>query len=162
MVASGAKITPVRVVIVGHHLPGRRCLQPHGIVLTNVHVAVQERSTPVGLVVADAPEARWELEVDVVIGPDGELDFRGPLVQGKRGERFIYLTWGDVGQDGSFAMFRRAKLMLNRVDAAVIRGAMQPNASLVATIDLTDSRGGPRGARVAPPALTGGGGAATA
>ncbi len=27
---------------------------------------------------------------------DGSFDFRGPAVQGKRGERFIYLTWGDL------------------------------------------------------------------
>jgi hypothetical protein len=144
----------VHVVIVGHHLPGRRCQQPHGIVLTNVHVGVQERSVPIGLVAADAPEARWELDVHVVTGPDGELDFRGPVVHGKRGERFIYLTWGEVGTAGSFAMFRRAKLMLNRVDGSVIRRAMEPDASLVGTIDLTDSRGGPRCARVDPPALT--------
>ena len=37
--------------------------------------------------------------------------FRGPAVHGKRGERFLYLTWGDVGPAGEFAMFRRAKLM---------------------------------------------------
>jgi hypothetical protein len=153
-VASSAKITFVRVIIVGHHLPGRTCPQPHGAVLTNVHVAVQERSEAIGQVAGDAPAARWELDVDVVTGPEGGLDFRGPVVHGKRGERFIYLTWGDVGRNGSFEMFRRAKLMLNRIDAAIVHAAMQPDSSLVAAIDLTDERGGPRCARVDPPALT--------
>ena len=62
-----------------------------------------------------------EVEVQVVdpTGVDGP-DFRGPAVQGKRGERFLYLTWGDVGPDGEFEMFRRAKLMLDRVDPQVM------------------------------------------
>jgi hypothetical protein len=34
---------------------------------------------------------------------------------GRRGDRFIYLTWGDLGADHEFEMFRRAKVMLNRV-----------------------------------------------
>jgi hypothetical protein len=144
----------MRVVIVGHHLPGRVCPQPHGVVLTNVHVGVQRRSEPVDLVAGDAEGARWEMDVDVVTAADDELDFRGPVVHGKRGERFIYLTWGDVGSDGSFAMFRRAKLMLGRIDPALVRSACEPGASLVGTIHLTDDRGGPRCPRVDPPALT--------
>jgi Family of unknown function (DUF5990) len=59
-----------------------------------------------------------------------------------------------VGADGSFEMFRRAKLMLNRVDPQLVRGADRAGEQLVATIDLTDGRGGPRCARVDPPALT--------
>ena len=110
----------MRVLIVGHHLPGRTFPQPGGVMLTNVHVAVQVHADPAGPVPADAPEVRWELEVDVVDGADGGHDFRGPVVHGKRGERFIYLTWGEVGQDWSFHMFRRAKLMLNRIEPALI------------------------------------------
>jgi Family of unknown function (DUF5990) len=45
-------------------------------------------------------------------------------VQGRPGDRFIYLTWGDVGDDGTFRMF------------------------------LTDECGGPTCARLKPPALT--------
>ena len=61
--------------------------------------------------------AQWALDV-AVVGTAGDRDFRGPAVQGKRGERFVYLTWGDVAADGAFVMFRRAKLMLADVDAA--------------------------------------------
>ncbi len=50
----------------------------------------------------------------------GSMDWRGPVVQGKRGERFVYLTWVSRRPDGSFEMFRRAKLMLDRVDPAVL------------------------------------------
>jgi hypothetical protein len=139
----------VRVAIRGHNLPGRRWQE-----CTNVHVGLQEGREPVGLVPADADAASWDLDVRVVVVDDGDLDFRGPAVHGKRGERFLYLTWGDVDREGSFTMFRRAKLMLHRVDPDLVRAAEQSGAPLVAEVDLTDRGGGPRCARVDPPALT--------
>jgi hypothetical protein len=141
----------VRVVVIGQRLPGRGFVSD-GVLLTNVHVAMQERRDPVGLVPGDAADARWEAEVRVVLDADGAIDFRGPVVQGKRGERFLYLTWGDVGAGGSFAMFRRAKLMLHRVDPALVTAA-EAGGALVATVDLTDEHGCPRCARVDPPAI---------
>jgi hypothetical protein len=44
--------------------------------------------------------------------------------------------------------------MLNRVDPAIVRDAEQREVPLVATVELTDGRGGPRCARVDPPAIT--------
>jgi hypothetical protein len=113
---------------------------------------VQERADPVGLVAGDATGAAWDLDVRVVTADDRGLDFRGPVVHGKRGERFVYLTWGDVGADGSFRMFRRAKLMLDRVDPALVLPAARDGV-LVATVDLSDEHGCPRCARVDPPAV---------
>ena len=141
----------MRVVITGVDLPGRAFCRPDGSEMENVHVGVQLRRDPAQLVRGDATEARWELDVDVV-DKDGLLDFRGPAVQGKRGERFIYLTWGNVDATNSFEMFRRAKLMLDRIDPELIESAAR-DGHLAATVDLTDDRGGPRCARVDPPAL---------
>jgi Family of unknown function (DUF5990) len=42
-------------------------------------------------------------------------DVRGPYTQAPPCGRFIYLNWGTVGGGGRFAMFRRAKLMLENV-----------------------------------------------
>ena len=127
----------MRLVIEGHHLPGRSC-GSHD----DIHVGVQRRRDPVELVRADAPGARWEMDVEVV-DRAGERDFRGPEVQGKRGERFVYLTWG-TGSGSGFEMFRRAKLMLAEApDADVAR----------AVVHLTDEAGMPRCARLRPPAL---------
>ena len=86
----------------------------------------------------DADSARWELDIDVVRGGDGELDFKGRAVHGKHGDRFLYLTWGRL-HDGTFDMFRRAKLMLNAVDPQLLAGAAE-GRSLVATVRLTDAR----------------------
>ena len=143
----------VRIVIRGHNLPGRRW-HLEGAPCENVHVGVQERRDPVGLQAGDAPSVTWNVDVRVGLDTDGALDFKGPAVHGKRGERFLYLTWGNVASDGSFTMFRRAKLMLNRVEDDLIHTAEASDTPLVATVDLTDGCGGPRCARVDPPALT--------
>jgi hypothetical protein len=50
-------------------------------------------------------------------------------------------------------MFRRAKLMLSRVDPALVDEADVDGRCLVADVVLTDDRGGPRCARVDPPAV---------
>ena len=140
----------MRVVIEGHHLPGR-CFVSEGQLLEHVHVGIQIGREPSDLVPADAPAATWELEVRVV-DVDGGRDFRGPAVQGKRGDRFLYLVWGELAGPGPFHMFRRAKLMVGRVDAAVMDAAVAADA-LRASVHLTDDRGGPRCARVDPPAI---------
>jgi len=141
----------VRVVITGVNLPGRVFCRPDGSSMDNIYVGVQVRRDPAQTVRADEPEALWEIEIDVV-RKDGGLDFRGPAVQGKRGDRFIYLTWGNVSQDDQFEMFRRAKLMLDPVDPELIESAMEFGC-LAAVVDLTGGDGGPRCARVDPPAV---------
>ena len=60
-------------------------------------------------------------------------------------------TWGDVDADGSFAMFRRAKLMLADLER-VVAGAGD-TGQVTARVDLTDECGGPPCARLSPPAL---------
>jgi hypothetical protein len=142
----------MKLVLVGTDLPGRTFCDPDGTPLNNVHVGVQIRTEPEHLVRGDAPDARWELEIDTAIDSDGQLDFRGPAVHGKRGDRFIYLTWGNVDDADAFQMFRRAKLMLNRVDPELMRDATK-RGHLIARAHLTDDRGGPRCARVDPTAI---------
>lgn len=143
----------MKVRIEGHNLPGRRFVSD-GQQLANVHVGVQVRREPEGLVRGDANGATWELEVRVDADDGGALDFKGPAVQGRRGERFVYLTWGEVRPDASFEMFRRAKLMLGRVDPDLVREAEETGRVLVGRVDLTDDHGCPRCARIDPPALT--------
>ena len=84
-----------------------------------MHVGVQVGRDPAGLVPADTPSPEWPLTVRVVDG-----DFRGPAVHGKKGDRFLYVTWVDkVG--GHFHGFRRGKLMLDRIDPAVVATAVE-------------------------------------
>jgi hypothetical protein len=144
----------MQIEIEGFDLPGRAFCDSDGGSLTNVHVGVQIKTDPCQLVSGDASEARWALDVLVDEQPGGGFDFRGPAVHGRRGDRFLYLTWGNVDDDGGFHMFRRAKLMLGRIDPKLIATAARRRRPLIGTIRLTDDRGGPRCARVDPPDLT--------
>jgi len=139
---------PLRIRIEGTNLPGRTFCEHE-----NVHVGVQCRREPVDLIRADSVEAIFEFDVEIVSDDAGGWDFRGPYVHGKRGERFLYLTWGDQPPGGDFAMFRRAKLHLSCLDAALITQSAAAGHRLVARLGLTDGRGGPRCASLRPPAL---------
>jgi hypothetical protein len=144
----------MRIVIEGFELPGRTFCDADGSPLLNVHVGVQIKAEPSDLVSGDAATARWVLDVIVDQQPDASFDFRGPAVHGRRGERFLYLTWGTIADDGRFEMFRRAKLMLGRIEPTMVATAQRTSRPLIGRIRLTDSRGGPRCARVDPPDLT--------
>lgn len=137
----------MRVRIEGSDLPGLTC-EEH----TNVHVGVQRKREVVELVAGNATGATWELPIDLKVGTDGDLDFRGEYVQGKRGDRFLYLSWGEVGPSGEFAMFRRAKLMLAAVPRDVLRAAGN-SGLLVGRLGLTDGCGMPRCAATRPPTI---------
>ena len=142
----------MRIVIEGHDLPGVEFVAD-GVPRYNVHVAVQVGKDPIDLVRGDADSARWEIDVRPVVS-DGAVDLRGPAVHGKKGERFLYLTWGDVGPGGSFDMFRRAKLMIGDIEPDMFAAASRDDGVLVASLSLTDDRGGPRCARVKPPMIS--------
>jgi hypothetical protein len=137
---------PMLLQIRGYHLPGRVWQSPDEH-YDNIHVGIQIGKEPRELMRGDAEAASWTVPIEVVPRENG-LDFRGAAVQGRPGDRFVYLTWGDVGQDSSFTMFRRAKLMLADLQPFV------DAERVIARVDLTDECGGPRCARLRPPALT--------
>jgi hypothetical protein len=142
----------MHITILGEVLPGREFISD-GAPLGNVHVGMQVGKDPVGLVPGDASSARWDVDVRAVVD-DGAVDLRGPAVHGKKGERFLYLTWGEVSADGSFAMFRRAKLMVGDIDPVLLAATASDDGTLVASLELTDAKGGPRCARVRPPTIS--------
>lgn len=79
----------MRLVVIGTDLPGRMFCDPDGMPLSNVHVGVQIRSSPEHLTQGDAIEARWELDINTLVDPSGQFDFRGRAVQGGLGDRFV-------------------------------------------------------------------------
>ena len=142
----------MHIRIEGSDLPGRRGgREADALRLGNVHVGVQRRAEVVGRVSADAESATWEFDV-AGREVDGLLDVGGPWVHGRPGARFLYLSWGAVDGDG-FALFRRAKLMFGDVPAPLLRAAHEGAGALVGRLGLTDEHGGPRCARVRPPAI---------
>ena len=139
----------VQLRIIGRRLPGSSWSGRHGI-----HVGVQRGSQVVGLVTGDATDAVFDIDLDIVEGADGEPDFRGPYVHGRRGERFVYLSWGEVDEAGSFAMFRRLKLHLSPLLEQTSVRALLTARRIQAILELTDTKGRPLAASVRPPWVT--------
>lgn len=92
----------------------------------------------------------FDAALDVVVTPDG-VDLRGPWVQGRRGDRFLSLSWGHDDGDG-FVMVRRAKLMLGVLDPVDLVDARDDDV-LVGRLPLVDARGEPVCAAVRPPVI---------
>jgi len=146
----------VRVRIEASDLPGSSCGPSpdsaggyHGI-----HVGVQRRNRRdelLGLVPGNAASATWNLDCTAVSSPAG-ADLTGPYIQGPPGGRFIYLSWGTVDDAGNFTLFRRAKLCLDAIPAAVMNSAVDTGL-LVAHLGLTDRNGNPLCAAVRPPVI---------
>jgi Family of unknown function (DUF5990)/Domain of unknown function (DUF5655) len=159
-----AEQRPLLVRIEGFDLPGRSCHPGQdGSGYSNVHVGMWDNSQDAAgltvpgrrwvvhdLVPGDAAVASWEVPVTIRRGVDG-IDFGGPFVRGDRSDRHIGLAWGEVPGDGTFRLFRGAKLRLVDVDRPVLEQAWQPGFVLLARVRLTDTKGNPICARVRPP-----------
>jgi hypothetical protein len=146
----------VEIRIDASDLPGNSCGpspdSPGGY--HRIHVGVQRRNKPgelLGLVAADAGSASWTLDCSATSSPAG-IDLTGRYLQGTPGGRFIYLSWVTLDDGDSVTMFRRAKLMLAAVPAAVLDAAVD-QGRLVGRLGLTDRKGNPLCAAVRPPAI---------
>jgi hypothetical protein len=125
--------------IVGRELPGRDWSGHR-----NVHVGVQRRRDVVDQAPADAEGADFDITLDVASD-----DYRGPFAQGRRGQRFVYLSWGEVDDEGCFTMFRRAKLRLDVLPDDVA-SALRAGHTVEAALGLTGADGGPLCAAIPP------------
>ncbi|MEO3973103.1 DUF5990 family protein [Streptomyces sp. CAU 1734] len=136
--------------ITGRELPGADCGEYH-----RVHVGTQRGREPDQLVSAGAAEAVFEIPVETFTAADGTPDFRGPYVQGRRGARFVYLTWGELPPGGGpaapdgFRMFRRAKFLLGDLPPEAAAGGVAETS-----LGLTDPQGLPLCAALRPPRIT--------
>ncbi len=129
----------MRVRIEGTDLPGA----------TYGQVGIQRGREVIELQPADSATVTWSFEVDVRTTPGGEIDLRGPYVQGRKRDRFVYLSWGRA-EGGVLTMYRRAKLMFDAIDPSTFTDT----GTLVGRLGLTAKDGTPRCAAVRPPAIT--------
>ena len=133
----------LNVRIVGERLPGR-AYGEHG----NVHIGVQRGDDIQQLQAADGASVKFTFGIVLREVDGGGVDFRSPFVHGKPGERFFYLVWADVADDGTPTMFSRIKLLL----AAVPKGLVtMRTTTLEAYLPLTTPDGKLVAASVRPP-----------
>ncbi len=96
-----------------------------------------------------SPHLEFQTTVRVVVGTNGELDFRGPAVQGPRAGRFIYLTSGTRAGQRDSCWDRRAKVSLEGLRLLLAQEPSDtPITSGVAAINGTGRDGGPACASV--------------
>jgi hypothetical protein len=69
------------------------------------------------------------------------LRLRGPFLDGKPDDYLLYLRWGSIAADGTFILFRTAKLLLADVDPDVWQAALDDGQSLVGPLGLMDAKG---------------------
>jgi hypothetical protein len=138
----------IQVRIIGKRLPGRTC----GL-YAEVAVGLAQKTgcDPTDAIPADAREARWETRIELR-GQSGAPRFRGPAVNGPPSERFLYLTWFGRHRGAAPAMFRRAKLRLDAVPAAVLVDSIRSGV-LVGRLVLTAADGMPVCASIRPPEI---------
>lgn len=135
------------VEVRGVNGPGRRCnpAPEHGP-YEDVHIGVGHTANPIGVVPGDTQGVEWRVPVRVA-QQDGKPDFRGPNVDGKRGDRHIYLNWFNREPDGDLKLFRRGKVMLEGLDPRLVEQAERTGAVLRCTVNLTNEKGLPTTAR---------------
>lgn len=129
----------MRVEIHGIELPGSSFAG-----YKDVRVGLRTREGVVESFAGDSQCARWSVDVRVRELDDGTFDFTGPTVAGRRGDRSIKLAW----LDSTGELFRAAKLRLDRVAPQTVADALRGDGVLVATVTLTDAKGGPTCASV--------------
>lgn len=98
--------------------------------------------------------ATFDADIEVVSN-DGVRDQRGPFVQGRKGDRFLYLTWGtgDGDEPGDdFGMVMRAKLKLNDLTDAQLDAAAA-GKTIVVSVDATQPNGHPSCGSLKPPTI---------
>lgn len=99
----------ISIQLVCSHFPGTRFVDKEPI-----YVGVQKKTDIVDEVPGDVQQATFTIPVQTKMGKDGNPDYRGPYVQGRAGDRFIYLVWFEY-KGSAKERFRRAKIKLNHL-----------------------------------------------
>src|SRR5688572_10661385 len=89
-------------------------------------------------------DLEFEFSVIVPATAQSAPDFRGPAVQGPRGQRFIYINSGTYAGQSRTAWARRLKVPLIGIGSeTVARAAANPRQALEARVAGTAKDGGP-------------------
>jgi hypothetical protein len=96
-------------------------------------------------------DLQFEFSITVKTGKDNAPDFSGAIVQGKRGERFIYIDIGTYAGQQDSIWGRRLKIPLTAITAGSIKKLLADTGlKLVSKVQGTGKDGGPNCATVKP------------
>jgi Family of unknown function (DUF5990) len=102
--------------------------------------------------VAPSRESATAISFDFTLriesGADGQLRLLGPFAQGPPAKRFVYVNSGKRAGQCESCWDRRAKVLLDGIDASLIERATAANAAIETQIAGTGRDGGPACATV--------------
>lgn len=128
----------ITLLIRCQELPGTECAGK-----TAARLGIQKGAVVIEDVPADVEGVTFTVPIGIRrASPTSVPDYSGPFVQGKKGERFLYLNWGERnGQE--WEGFGRVKLSLSPLTGAVVDKALQTGEPVRVTITMTDAKGKP-------------------
>ncbi len=113
-----------------------------------------QRNKDVEQVVSATETAEFRLDVGVVSMSAG-FDFKGPYVHGRKGDRFLYLSWGVAQAGEGFEMFARAKLKFEDLERKLLVDVLTLDEPLLTcTMQATNEKGHPASGTIRPPRIT--------
>ena len=94
----------------------------------------------------------FNIDIEVRTGDSG-IDFAGDHVHGRRGDRFVYLSWGLPDPTQPFVMFARAKIKLDGIPQELLDQCAEQDRRLIADVQATNGQGQPATGTIKPPAI---------
>jgi hypothetical protein len=128
----GSSVGDIHLVFVCRDLPPGEALR----------LGIQRGTVVIDDVLGEGDEIPFSFSV-TVRPRQGGIDFGGPFVQGRPGERFVYLCWGTRDEAGGWEMERRAKIPLVGITPAQAETAGRTGQPIEAALEMTDARGRP-------------------
>jgi len=142
----------VKIKVICEDLPGTEFDDERaGLHYRNVHLGIQRGEAVIETVPGDSKKAVFEPVFRVAPLDDGKTNFLGSFAKGTKDQRFFYLSWGELGGDGFFRMFRRAKIHLSQLPWVTVEKAAKANKPIEVHLSLTDRCGWPLCASVKAP-----------
>lgn len=117
-----------------------------------VRFGLQEKNGTVDAVPATGTTT-FDTMIELVPAGGSAQDFRGLHVHGRRGDRFIYLSWGIDDPAGSYVMVARAKIMLADLPPDLLAAAAAGEVGLECRLAATNAKGQPASGTIRPPGL---------
>lgn len=133
------------IEVICRHLPGTSFAD-----YEPVYLGIQKGNEVIEAVPGNLEQVIFRPTFRIARQPDGSPNFRGPFAKGTLQERFFYLSWGVMHDDGQFQMFRRAKIHLNHLTWEQVSAAVSNDRPLKVVIDMTGKKGDPICASIRP------------
>ncbi len=117
-----------------------------------IRFGLQDKRGEVDAVPATATTS-FDTEIERTASAEGGFDFRGAHVNGRKGDRFVYLSWGAANEVEPFAMFARAKIKLADIPVALLDAGSDGSIELDGVLQATNAKGQPASGTIREPAL---------